>query len=122
MTATVPSSDIGIASTTFMVLDSEPRKSQQTSAVSSTAKSSSRWISWTESSMKRVRSKLTERSIPSGRLSEMRAISARTSRATATALAPRCFLTPIPCDGLPLVRAKRRMSAKPSSTRATSER
>ncbi len=35
MTATVPSSDMGMASTTLSVLDSEPRNIQHTSAVSS---------------------------------------------------------------------------------------
>ena len=54
MTATVPSSDIGIASTTLSVLESEPRNSQQTSAVRTTARPSSSSISWTDSSMKTV--------------------------------------------------------------------
>ena len=39
-------------------LESEPRNSQQTRAVRTTASSSSNWISWTDSSMKRVESKL----------------------------------------------------------------
>jgi hypothetical protein len=68
MTAIVPRSDIGIARTTFIVLESEPRKSQQTKAVRSIAMKSSSSISWTDSSMNTVESKRTSIFIPSGRL------------------------------------------------------
>ncbi len=44
----------------------------------------------------------------------------RTFWATATALAPRCFLMPMPWAGPPSTRAMRRTSSKPSSTMATS--
>ena len=106
----------------FKVLDSDPRKSQQTSAVSSTESTSSSSISWTDSSMKRVESKLIPSSIPSGRVGRMRSSSAWMPRATATALAPRCLRMPTPCAGSPLTRARRRTSSKPSSTSATSSR
>ncbi|OQC34876.1 MAG: hypothetical protein BWX64_02704 [Acidobacteria bacterium ADurb.Bin051] len=122
MTAIVPKSDIGIASTTFRVLEIEPRNIQQTSAVSRTASRISSWISRTDSSMKRVESKLIPSSIPFGSVSWIRSISARIAVATATALLPRCFLIPIPCAGSPLTRDIRRMSSKPSSTSATSSR
>ena len=66
MTAIVPSSDIGIAKSTFIVLDSEPRKSQHTIAVRITARPSSSSISLTDSLMKPVVSKRTSTFIPSG--------------------------------------------------------
>ena len=99
MTATVPSSDIGIASTTLSVLESEPRNSQHTSAVSRQASSSSNSISWTDSSMNRVESKLMPDLHARGRVFCTSASFARTPCATATALAPRCLRMPRPCAG-----------------------
>ena len=122
MHATVPSSDIGMARTTLSVLESEPRNSQHTSAVSTHASRSSSSISCTVSSMKRVESKLMPTFMPSGASFWISASFARTAWATATALAPRCFRMPRPWAGCPSTRAMRRMSSKPSSTRATSDR
>ena len=122
MTPTVPSSDMGMASTTLSVLDSEPRNTQHTSAVSRHASSSSISISCTLSSMKRVESKLMPSSMPSGRSLRSSSSILCTPSATATALAPRCFFTPRPWAGLPSTRDMRRMSSKPSSTSATSDR
>ena len=51
MTAIVPSKDIGIASTTLSVLDTEPRNIQHTSAVRTTAITSSSSTWWTDCSM-----------------------------------------------------------------------
>ena len=109
-----------MASTTLRVEEREPRKSQQTSAVRRTARKSSNSISFTDSSMYRVESKLVSRLIPGGKVLPISAISARIARATATALAPRCLRIPRPCAGWPLKRETRRMSSKPSSTSATS--
>jgi hypothetical protein len=49
MMATVPNNDIGMARSTLSVADSEPRNSQHTSDVSTTASTSSISISWIES-------------------------------------------------------------------------
>ncbi len=57
-----------MAKSTFIVLESEPRNTQQTSAVSSTARPSSIAISLTESWMKPVVSKMTSSFIPGGRV------------------------------------------------------
>ncbi len=122
ITATVPRSDIGIARTTFSVEERDPRNIQQTRAVSRTERTSSNWISWTDSSMNVVESKLIPISIPSGSVFWICAISALIALATATALAPRCLRIPRPWAGAPLTRAIRRTSSKPSSTRATSSR
>jgi hypothetical protein len=120
MVAIVPSSDMGIASTTFTVLENEPRNIQQTSAVSRTAMISSNCTSCTDSSMYLVESKMTVACMPSGRVFCTRASSSRMPSATATALAPRCLRMPMPWTGIPSVRERRRSSSKPSSTRATS--
>ena len=111
-----------MASTTLRVLESDPRNSQHTRAVKRTERSSSKRISATDSSMNRVESKLTWRSIPSGRVSWILVSASRTPAATATALLPLCFRTPSPWAGAPLKRATRRTSSKPSSTSATSSR
>src|SRR3569833_3416128 len=58
-TAIVPSSDIGIANSTFSVDDSEPRNSQHTIAVRITASTSSSPISLTDSLMNWVVSNST---------------------------------------------------------------
>src|SRR5512140_2693289 len=63
-TAMVPPSDIGIANTTLSVDDSEPRNSQQTAAVSTTASPSSSSISSTDSVMKLVVSNSTSTCMP----------------------------------------------------------
>ena len=86
------------------VEETEPRKIQQTIAVSRIASSTSISISCTDSSMNCVESKLTPRRIPSGSVAPSAATFARTSRATATAFAPRCFLMPSPWAGSPLTR------------------
>ena len=62
----VPSSDIGIANSTFIVADREPRKTQQTMAVRMTASPSSMAISLTDSLMNTVVSKMTSSFMPGG--------------------------------------------------------
>ncbi len=118
----MPKSDIGMAKTTFITLEIEPRNSQQTIPVSTTASPSSSSISLTESSMNCVVSKSTSTVIPGGSVFCTPSMAARIERATATALEPGCFKIPIACTGMPLLRAMLVASAKPSCTRATSPR
>ena len=101
----MPSSDIGMAKSTFIVLESDPRNTQQTSAVSRTASPSSMAISLTESEMKVVVSKMTSSFIPGGRVLCKLSIAAFTALATPTALEPGCLRMPIACTGAPLLRA-----------------
>ncbi len=104
-TAMVPSSDIGIAKSTFMVADSDPRKTQHTKAVRMTARPSSIAISLTDSLMKTVVSKRTSSFIPGGSVFWRSAMALRTALATATALEPGCFRTPSACTFSPFDRA-----------------
>ena len=99
MMAIVPIRDIGMARMTLSVLESEPRNIQQTRAVRMTDRMSSSWISLTESSMKTVESKTVLTDIPSGRVLAYSAMAALADLATATALAPRCFLMPMALGG-----------------------
>ena len=122
MMAIVPIRDMGMARMTLSVLESEPRNIQQTRAVRMTDRMSSSWISLTESSMNVVESTVTLTVMPSGRVFAYSAMAFLAALATATALAPRCFLMPMPWAGTPLMRAIRRTSSNPSSTRATSLR
>ncbi len=120
MMATVPRSDMGMARMTLSVLESDPRNSQQTKAVRMTESRSSNWISLTDSRMNSVLSLVMPTVMSAGRVLLYSAMAARTLLARATALAPRCFLMPMPWAGPPSMRARRRTSSKPSSTRATS--
>ncbi len=122
MMATVPSRDMGMARMTLSVLEREPRNSQQTKAVRMTESRSSNWISLTEWRMNSVLSLVMPTFMSAGRVLEYSSMAARTLLARATALAPRCFLMPMPWAGPPSIRASRRTSSKPSSTRATSLR
>ncbi len=92
---------MGIAKSTFIVAESEPRKSQQTPAVRMTASTSSSAISFTDSSMKPVVSKRTSTFIPSGSVFWTSSSALRTSLATPTAFDPGCFKMPIACTGTP---------------------
>jgi hypothetical protein len=118
--ANVPTIDVGIASSTLIVELIEPRKTQQTRAVSTTDSSIVKKISWIASFTDAVPSKTTSSRRSSGSDFLISATRSLTASATATALAPRCFFTPSPCDGNPLVRASIRRSSRPSSTSATS--
>ena len=120
MNAIVPSSDIGIANSTLSVADTEPRNSQQTIAVSTTASTSSMPISSTDSLMKSVVSNSTWIFMPGGRPFWMSSQAARTAFATLTALLPGCFKMPIACTGTPFMRARDVSSSKPSWMSATS--
>jgi hypothetical protein len=122
MMATVPRSDMGMARMTLRVLESDPKKSQQTKAVRRTDSSSSNWISLTDSRMNCVLSLVMPRVMSGGSVFMYWSSVSRTFWDTATALAPRCFLMPMPWAGPPSTRAMRRTSSKPSSTRATSLR
>ena len=120
ITANVPKTETGIASTTLNVEDSEPRNSQHTNAVSSTDNSSVSLISSTASLMKRLLSTRTSNDNPSGSVLRNSLSRARTESATSTVLDPCCLMIPSPCAGKPFARPMRRRSSKPSSTSATS--
>ena len=115
-------SDMGIASTTLTVLETEPRKNQHMIEVRRIASSSSNFTSETECSMNSVESNMTRKVMPSGRPLPISTTSAFTAWATSTAFAPRCFRMPMPWAGSPAMRVRRRVSSKPSSTSARSER
>ena len=68
ITANVPMMDVGIDSRTLIVEEIEPRKSQHTSAVRSTASTSVSSISWIDSSTGPVASNAIATSTPSGRV------------------------------------------------------
>src|SRR6185295_5237208 len=84
--ANVPKTETGIASTTFNVDDNEPRKSQQTNAVSKTDRTSVSLISSTASLMNLLLSKRTSSDSPSGRVLRSSTILLRTRFATSTVL------------------------------------
>ncbi len=122
MTMNVPRMDVGMASSTLRVVDHEPRKTQQTTLVSSAARMRVNRISLIARSTKTVVSKLTARKSPSGSCFSSSASLARTSRPTCTAFAPRSLVMPKPIAGSAIARKRRRRSSRPSSTTATSRR
>ncbi len=67
ITMKVPRIEVGMASSTFRVVDQEPRNTQQTSPVSRAARSRVKRISSMACLTKIVLSKLTPRDMPSGR-------------------------------------------------------
>ena len=116
----VPRIEVGMARSTFTVVDQEPRKSQHTSPVRTEARTRVNRISLIACSTKTVVSQFTSRLRPSGRLLRSSSVLALINRPTATALAPRSLVMPMLTAGCPMVRPRRRRSSRPSSTTATS--
>ena len=122
ITMKVPRIEVGIARSTFKVVVQDPRKTQQTSPVSTEARTRVKRISPMAFSTKIVVSQFTNSVRPSGRLRAMSATITFTARPTSTAFAPRSLVTLKPTEGWPIERPMRRRSSRPSSTTATSLR
>jgi len=121
-TMKAPPRAVGMASTTLMVELQDPRKAQQTRPVKTTARVRVSSSSRTLSSICSVPSKLTVSRSPSGSVPWSSCPRCLTRRATSTELVPRCLRMPMPTEGLPITRATRRTSSRPSSRAATSSR
>ena len=116
----VPITEVGTDSSTLSVELHEPRKRKQTTPVMTAERISVNSVSWIASWMNTLLSKLTASLMSGGRPLLSSATRSFTACATATELAPCCFLIPMPMPGRPLISATCRMSSRPSSTRATS--
>src|SRR5437868_6401419 len=84
ITANVPKTETGMASTTFSVEDNEPRKNQQTSAVRQHERNSVNSISCTASLINTLLSTRTSRLSPLGSVLFSSSIFLRTPSATST--------------------------------------
>ena len=120
ITMNVPRIEVGIARSTLIVVENDPRNSQQTNPVRSAARTSVSRISSIARSMNTVLSKRTPTLTPSGRSARICCSFALERWPTSTAFAPRSLRMPNPIEGSPLARATRRRSSSPSSTTATS--
>jgi len=125
MMMNVPSAEVGIESSTLKVEVHEPRNAQQTRPVTTTESSTVSSVSRIASEVKRVPSKLTSMcrsgSVTASSLSTC-STNARTAVPTFTSFSPCCFWMPTPSVIFPSLRARLRVSARPSSIVATSRK